>query len=367
MDNYFDILEHTLQTTGLYEYPALIFNIDESGFPLDPKPLKTIHCNGSKNPFSVSTGSKAQVSIAACVSVAGQSLPPFIIWKRKSMPPDLAIGELPGTEYGLSEKGWMNGVLFHSWFRKVFLRYAHASRPLLLLLDGHSSHYCLDTIQLATENEIIIFTLPPNTTHLTQPLDKGVFGPLKVHWKQVCRDHLVSHPGQVVNLYNFVRLFSKAWVESMTVNNIAAGFEITGIYPLNRKAFRLPGESSEAETVIPNVTYTPFKRYADSGDGIFSSSDLHQGSSPTFDLPRPPKSLSSIVTLSTPRLRTVPAFSISDRISSSHASVGLKSKETSGPEKPVLKGTKKGEASSFICIHALLVFMDIYTCTCMYM
>ena len=281
------------------------------------------------------------------------------------MPPDLAIGELPGTEYGLSEKGWMNGVLFHSWFRKVFLRYAPASRPLLLLLDGHSSHYCLDTIQLATENEIIIFTLPPNATHLTQPLDKGVFGPFKVHWKQVCRDHLVSHPGQVVNPYNFVRLFSKAWVESMTVTNIAAGFEITGIYPLNRKAFRLPGESSEAETVIPNVTYTPFKWYADSGDGIFLSSDLHQGSSPTFDLPHPPKS-PSIVTLPTPKLRTVPAFSISDRISSSHASVGFKNKETSGHEKPVLKGTKKGEAS-FICIHALLVFMDIYTCTCMYM
>ena len=30
MDNYFDILEHTLQTTGLYEYPDLIFNMDES-------------------------------------------------------------------------------------------------------------------------------------------------------------------------------------------------------------------------------------------------------------------------------------------------------------------------------------------------
>ena len=190
--------------------------MDESGFPLNQKPLKTVNCCRSKNPYCVSSGSKSQVSIAACVSAAGQSLPPYIIWRRKTLSPDLTIGELPGTEYGLSDKGWMNSVLFHSWFRKIFLRYAPASRPLMLLLDGHSSHYCTDTIKLATENEVILFTLPPNTTHLSQPLDKGVFGPFKAHWKLVCHDYLVSHPGQVINTYNFVQLFSKAWIESIT-------------------------------------------------------------------------------------------------------------------------------------------------------
>ena len=171
--------------------------MDESGFPLDPKLLKTIDSRGSKNPYCISSGSKSQVSIAACVSAAGQSLPPYIIWKRKTMSPDMAVGELPGTEYGLSEKGWMNGDLFRAWFRKIFLRYAPASRPILLLLDGLSSHYNPDTIKMATENEVIIFTLPPNTTHITQPLDKGVFGPFKAHWKLVCHDYLLSHPGHV--------------------------------------------------------------------------------------------------------------------------------------------------------------------------
>ncbi len=262
MDNYFDILEHTLKETGLCDYPGLIYNMDESGFPLNPKPIKTVNCRGSKNPYCVSSGSKSQVSIAACVSAAGQSLPPYIIWRRKTLSPDLTIGELPGTEYGLSDKGWMNSVLFHSWFRKIFLRYAPASRPLMLLLDGHSSHYCTDTIKLATENEVILFTLPPNTTHLSQPLDKGVFGPFKAHWKLVCHDYLVSHPGQVINTYNFVRLFSKAWIESMTASNIATGFAITGIYPLDRAAIRFPGARKPRDNVVPNVTFTPFKRYA---------------------------------------------------------------------------------------------------------
>lgn len=48
------------------------------------------------------------------------------------------------------------------------------------MLDGHSSHYCPSTIRRrASENEVILLALPPNTTHLTQSLDKGIYGPLK--------------------------------------------------------------------------------------------------------------------------------------------------------------------------------------------
>ena len=106
------------------------------------------------------------------------------------MTDSLAVGELPGTRYGFSENGWTDSILFDSWFKKQFLKYAPASRPLILFLDGHSSHYCPDTIAFAEEKGVIIFTLPPNTTHLTQPLDKGVFGPFKLHWQRVCHDYL---------------------------------------------------------------------------------------------------------------------------------------------------------------------------------
>ena len=89
------------------------------------------------------------------------------------MAPEMAIGEIPGTHYGFSESGWTNSSIFDSWFRKLFLRYAPASRPLLLFMDGHSSHFCPDTLALAHENGIMIFTLPPNTTHLTTIGQRG--------------------------------------------------------------------------------------------------------------------------------------------------------------------------------------------------
>ncbi len=98
-----------------------------------------------------------QVTVVACVSATGQAIPLFIIRKRKTMSISSATGEIPGTRYGFSDSGWMNSILFDSWFHKQFLRHAPAGRPLLLLLDGHSSHFCPVTIDCAAENGIIIF------------------------------------------------------------------------------------------------------------------------------------------------------------------------------------------------------------------
>ena len=98
---------------------------------------------------------------------------------------------------------------FSIWFSNHFLCYA-ATWPLLLLIDGHSSHYCPDTIHLAASEQVFRFTLPPNTTHLTQLLDKACFGPLKVAWKDACHEYMTKHPGKVVTRYNFSRLFNKA-------------------------------------------------------------------------------------------------------------------------------------------------------------
>ena len=87
--------------------------------------------------------------------------------------------DMPGTMYGLSDKGWMDIELFELWFIHHFLVYAPPARPLLLLLDGHSSHYSPFIIDKATEEGIVMFCLPPHSSHLTQPLDRCCFAALK--------------------------------------------------------------------------------------------------------------------------------------------------------------------------------------------
>lgn len=44
----------------------------------------------------------------------------------------------------------------------------------------------------------------------------------------------------------------------MTIGTIVGGFRTTGIYPLNRDAIQLPGETKATDSA-PKLTYTPFK------------------------------------------------------------------------------------------------------------
>ena len=124
----------------------------------------------------------------------------------------------------MSDSGWMDQELFASWFTHHFLKHAVSSRPLMLILDGHSSHFTLNLVQSAAEQDVVIFCLPPHTTADSQPLDTSCFGPLKTHWFQVCRDYCI--PIQVVSLqnFNFLDYSSQAWSNGMTISNITASW-----------------------------------------------------------------------------------------------------------------------------------------------
>ena len=173
-----------------------------------------------------------------CGNAVGQSIPPMVIFEGKYLNHEWTVGEIPGTLYGMSDKGWTDQELFLFWL-KHFLRYANPGRPLLLLLDGHSSHFELNSIELAKEEGVIIFCLPPHTTHRSQPLDSCVFGPLKKAWTEVCHTYQQDNPGAIISKYNFTPLFATAWLQSFSPNNLISGFRKCGIYPFNSEAIEI--------------------------------------------------------------------------------------------------------------------------------
>ena len=112
-------------------------------------------------------------------------LPPMVIFKGECYNYEWGKGEVPGTAYGMSPNGWIDQDLFTRWLQKLFIPSIPPAQPVILLLDGHSSHYNPEAIALAAEEKIIIFCLSPHTTHVAQPLDVSFFGPLKQHWAKV--------------------------------------------------------------------------------------------------------------------------------------------------------------------------------------
>ena len=106
-------------------------------------------------------------------------------------------------------------------------------------------------LHLAVSKGVIVFVLPPHTTHLCQPLDLTCFHSLKSYWDEECDKYMVANPGKVVTVYQFSQLFSAAWVKAMTPQTIISGFRTTGIYPVNRDAIHIPGDPSKASAVTP--------------------------------------------------------------------------------------------------------------------
>ena len=140
------------------------------------------------------SGRKRQITIVGCANAAGHAIPPMVIYNAAKLNPAWTKGEVVGTKYGLSANGWINNDLFEAWFIEHFIPNAVSSRSLFLLLDGHSTHYQPQVIKFAMEHQCIILCLTLHTTHETQPLDVGIFAPLKVHWGRVCHNFYQKNP-----------------------------------------------------------------------------------------------------------------------------------------------------------------------------
>ena len=129
----------------------------------------------------------------------------------------------------LMHAGWIDTELFHSWLSTHFLKYAVSSRPLLLILDGHSTHYQPETVKFAKHNDTIVFCLSPHTTHVSQPLDTCVFRPLK-NIGMTEYMNFIQRTQKTITKYNFSSLLQEAWSKAMTPKNICSGFRNCGIY-----------------------------------------------------------------------------------------------------------------------------------------
>ena len=210
--------------------------MDETGVPLEPRPPKIVVKRGQKKVRCRTSEQKAQITVIGCGSATGQILPPLIIYSAKKLNHPWMRDEIAGSRYGISDKGWVDHKLFYSWLKDHFLHNVVSHRPLLLLLDGHSSHFEPQSIEFAKEHDIVIFCLPPHTTHECQPLDVGLFGLLKRYWQQECHKFYQKNPGLVITKLNFNCVFRVAWLKAVSPSNVCGGFRKSGVFPFNRDA-----------------------------------------------------------------------------------------------------------------------------------
>ena len=238
-DNFYTDLHSLLNDIGVSDQPVKIWNIDETSVPLLHKPARILGKTGAKNIPGRVGNNRENVSVLACINAAGGDIPPLVIVKGKTYKSLLAYNTqegVPGSAYTFQERAWMEDVLGEMWFKDHFLKYCGPERPQIIILDSHSSHETLGLIDAAIAEDIVLLAFPPHTTQWLCPLDKTVFGPLSRQYSNVCTEFMASSPNNIVNKWEWPKLFKQAYEKAFTVSNITSGFKKCGIYPVDSSA-----------------------------------------------------------------------------------------------------------------------------------
>lgn len=72
----------------------------------------------------------------------------------------------------------------------------------------------------------------PNSTHITQPCDTSIFGPLKRAWPNEVRKYERETEGSI-SLVDFVKIVKRVHDKVMKPEAVINGFRMCGIFPLN--------------------------------------------------------------------------------------------------------------------------------------
>ena len=102
----------------------------------------------------------------------------------------------------------------------------------LLTLDGHGSHHTKEFIAYCDAHGIVPFGLPPNLTHLLQPLDVVVFQPLK-HYHAKALDLMVRDGLVHITKIEFLSCIEEVRRQAFKESTILTSFKKTGIWPFN--------------------------------------------------------------------------------------------------------------------------------------
>ncbi|XP_066973199.1 uncharacterized protein [Macrobrachium rosenbergii] len=174
------------------------FNLDETGFSLAPTTGRVLAIKGQKDVYFETSGKERQIllfrqlNVQTCVSGDGSIPPPMIIYPRKRLSEEILLhAEDIDCILGKSNSGYIIREVFYEYLCNhidKWLTDNSIQRPVVIWTDWHESRVWYHLAKKLNELKIILYGLPPITTHFLQPLDVAVFGPLKKAWKTAVRD-----------------------------------------------------------------------------------------------------------------------------------------------------------------------------------
>jgi uncharacterized protein YlxP (DUF503 family) len=236
------------------------YNMDETGFSIGTMQSTRIIVDSTlRTRFQAHPGRQEWVSAVECICIDGTAIEPLIIFKGQNVlqswiPKDV----ISKWHFSANTKGWTSNLHGLEWLKRVFEPSTREKATLpngklqqrLLICDGHDSHISGSFISHCIQNYISLLILPPHTSHILQPLDVAIFGPLKKHLTTA-----LSH----LNEAQLLRIQKAEWLEAyihvreVTFSNlnITSAWRGSGLQPFQ------PQTVIRAATLQPPTPATP--------------------------------------------------------------------------------------------------------------
>ena len=221
-----------------------------------------------KKAYTAQPGRQDWVTVIECISASGMSISPYVIFKGEHLVSSwIPMTPPTGWQFTTNISGWTNNFHGIQWIqhfdKATSAQLTSPDEYRLVLCDGHDSHVSGAVAAYCLQHKIILALLPPHSSHLLQPLDVGIFAPLKMAISQ--RQTQLYRSG-------FRRIQKVEWLEhyiearrvAITEKNVLSAWRGAGLFPENmfRVLHQLPTSSSastplQIENSPPCSTSTP--------------------------------------------------------------------------------------------------------------
>jgi hypothetical protein len=105
---------------------------------------------------------------------------------------------------------------------------------------------------IALKNNILLCRIPSHTSYKLQPCDIGLFGPLKVAYRDQIK-RLYRGGANTVGKEHFTFFYSLARDKALTPRNIKVGWIKAGLFPFNPDRIFRDIQKPPAELIVPKA------------------------------------------------------------------------------------------------------------------
>jgi hypothetical protein len=230
---WFDALKDILTRMKIKENN--IYNMDETGFSIGTMESTRIIIDSTLHTrYQAHPGRQEWVSIVECICADGTAIEPLVIFKGHNVLQSWIPNSVLNKWYfSANSNGWTSNLHGIEWLKRVFEPATRAKAnggQRLLICDGHDSHICGSFISHCIQNRISLLILPPHTSHVLQPLDVAIFGPLK---KKLTAALAHLNEAQLVRIQKveWLDAYIQAREQAISKTNIESAFRGAGLIP----------------------------------------------------------------------------------------------------------------------------------------